>query len=288
MIREEKEDPIPGFLGQAFRGGPLEQDPSIEQMVYYFHNDHLGTPQILTDGQAQVVWKADHRPFGEVEVLVEDVENNFRFPGQYFDQETGLHYNYFRDYHPGIGRYLTPDPLGQFSDINLYPYALNAPINWVDSKGLIIDTLADAGFIIWDIYDLIKGDPCKRAENLAALGLDVAGLFIPFATGLGKGYKATKGARYLLTYESKGTKLILAPVARRWRDVATGRFAKGPRIPGTAMGDPSTWRTLTKDLSAKTLELKIAEEKYKILKESQEAQGLVNAVDILLKAKYKK
>ncbi|RLE48738.1 MAG: hypothetical protein DRJ18_01365 [Candidatus Methanomethylicota archaeon] len=39
------------------------------------------------------------------------VGNNFRFPGQYYDQETGLHYNYFRDYHPGIGRYIEPDPL---------------------------------------------------------------------------------------------------------------------------------------------------------------------------------
>ncbi|MBW1741158.1 MAG: RHS domain-containing protein [Deltaproteobacteria bacterium] len=79
--------------------------------MYYYHLDHLGTPQVMTDEDGEVVWKADYRPFGEADVTVNTVENNFRFPGQYYDQETGLHYNYFRDYHPGIGRYIEPDPL---------------------------------------------------------------------------------------------------------------------------------------------------------------------------------
>jgi RHS repeat-associated protein len=59
------------------------------------------------------------------------------YPGQYFDAETGLHYNYHRYYDPGTGRYLTPDPIGQAGGINLYSYVLNNPVNSVDTKGLV-------------------------------------------------------------------------------------------------------------------------------------------------------
>jgi RHS repeat-associated protein len=84
---------------------------SAPSQVYYFHNDRLGTPQVITDETGQVVWKADYDPFGEANVVVQLIENNFRFPGQYYDQETGLHQNWFRDYAPGLGRYVEADPL---------------------------------------------------------------------------------------------------------------------------------------------------------------------------------
>lgn len=61
-----------------------------------------------------------------------------RFPGQYYDQETGLHYNYFRTYDPTVGRYVTSDPLGIIGgeDLNTYAYVGNDPINWIDPLGL--------------------------------------------------------------------------------------------------------------------------------------------------------
>jgi RHS repeat-associated protein len=108
------------------------------EKVYYFHNDHLGTPQVLTDQAGGVVWKADYRPFGEIQVLVEQVENPFRFPGQYYDKETGLHYNYHRYYYPGIGRYVQPDPIGLRGGMNPYVYVRNNPVNFIDPKGLWI------------------------------------------------------------------------------------------------------------------------------------------------------
>ena len=105
------------------------------ELVYYFHNDHHGTPQVLTDAMGTIVWKATYDPFGEAIIFVQTVENPFRFPGQYFDAETGLHYNYFRYYDPTTGRYITPDPIGLEGGINLFAYVGN-PINWTDPFGL--------------------------------------------------------------------------------------------------------------------------------------------------------
>ena len=69
------------------------------------------------------MWLADYEPFGQVSLPVATVSNNLRFPGQYFDEETGLHYNYFRDYDPGIGRYVQSDPIGIDGGLSLYGYA---------------------------------------------------------------------------------------------------------------------------------------------------------------------
>jgi len=106
------------------------------EALYYYHNDHLGTPQLLTNDSVTVSWKAVYAPFGEAEISVQTVENPFRFPGQYYDQETGLHYNWNRYYDPKTGRYLTPDPIGLEGGMNLFIYADNSPVVNVDPSGL--------------------------------------------------------------------------------------------------------------------------------------------------------
>ncbi len=101
------------------------------------HNDHLGTPQKLTDSTGTVVWAADYKPFGEATITVNTITNNLKFPGQYSDQETGLYYNFFRDYNPNIGRYPEADPIGIRRGKNhLFAYVGNNPINKKDTFGL--------------------------------------------------------------------------------------------------------------------------------------------------------
>jgi len=107
--------------------------------LYYVHTDHLGTPRAMTDEAGALVWRATYDPFGKATMSVNTVELNARFPGQYYDQETGLHYNYFRYYDPSTGRYITSDPIGLDGGLNTYAYVANNPIYWVDPFGLDIN-----------------------------------------------------------------------------------------------------------------------------------------------------
>jgi RHS repeat-associated core domain len=108
----------------------------INPGCYYFINDHLGTPQQLVTTTGTVVWQAAYLPYGEVQVQINTVTNNLRFPGQYFDVETGLHYNWNRYYDPVTGRYISADPIGLEGGLNLYAYVGGNPVNWVDPEGL--------------------------------------------------------------------------------------------------------------------------------------------------------
>jgi len=110
--------------------------------VFYIHTDHMSTPLKLTDTNGTVAWSASYDPFGQATVD-EDVDGdgvtvtfNFRFPGQYYDGETGLHYNYFRYYDPSTGRYITSDPIGLQGGLNTYGYVGGNPVGFVDPYGL--------------------------------------------------------------------------------------------------------------------------------------------------------
>ncbi len=105
---------------------------------YYYQNDHLGTPQNLIAKNGATVWSARTYSFGNAEVdLGSSIENPLRLAGQYYDGETGLHYNYFRYYDPLTGRYITSDPIGLMGGPNTYAYVLGNPLRYNDPYGLI-------------------------------------------------------------------------------------------------------------------------------------------------------
>ncbi|MDK4791001.1 MULTISPECIES: RHS repeat-associated core domain-containing protein [Acinetobacter] len=112
--------------------------------VWFYHCDHLGTPQEMTDHTGAIIWKAEYKAWGECKAEKaksdffensEIISNNIRFQGQYFDEETGLHYNRYRYYSPYVGRFVSKDPIGLLGGFNVYAYAPN-PNNWVDPLGL--------------------------------------------------------------------------------------------------------------------------------------------------------
>lgn len=112
-------------------------------ITYYIHNDHLNTPQVVTNQSQQVVWMGDYEPFGKLAANQSNsIELYSRFPGQYLDPETNLYYNYFRDYDPSIGRYIESDPIGLEGGINTYAYVEGNPLSKIDPTGKIAFVLA--------------------------------------------------------------------------------------------------------------------------------------------------
>ncbi|HEY0015357.1 MAG TPA: RHS repeat-associated core domain-containing protein [Longimicrobium sp.] len=109
----------------------------IDGDVYFYHTDHLGTPRRLSDAAGQIVWTADFEAYGRARIISEIIVNPLRSPGQYYDEETGLHYNRFRYYAPELGRYISHDPLSFLAGLNTYAYCSNDPINFADPLGLI-------------------------------------------------------------------------------------------------------------------------------------------------------
>jgi len=104
--------------------------------LLYVHADHLGSPQKMTDASQATVWDGVFDPFGEEVAITGLAAMPMRFPGQYADDETGLSYNYFRDYDVALGRYIETDPIGLAAGVNTYSYTDNRPIMLSDARGL--------------------------------------------------------------------------------------------------------------------------------------------------------
>ena len=159
--------------------------------VRYYHNDHLGTPRELSDEDGGIVWQATYRAWGNTlrvkatqpvtlqnqkrlaqtgrrpeaqndpNAELQPIEQNLRFQGQYFDQETGLHYNRFRYYDPDVGRFVSQDPIGLAGGANNYQYAPN-PAGWTDEFGLI----CKPSLIRYKPRDELKADAGSRQDAI--------------------------------------------------------------------------------------------------------------------------
>lgn len=103
--------------------------------AFYLHADHLNTPRLATNQSGNEVWRWKSDAFG-VGAAAGTATINLRFPGQYYDSESGLHYNYFRDYDPETGRYVESDPIGLAGGLNSYEYVEGNPLTLIDPDGL--------------------------------------------------------------------------------------------------------------------------------------------------------
>ncbi|MCC6736803.1 MAG: hypothetical protein IT534_11850 [Bauldia sp.] len=119
-------------------------DVDTTPVIYQVHTDHLDRPYMMTDENKDTVWQATYLPFGEVFLLTGSETLDYRFPGQWFQLETGLSYNWHRHYDPSTGRYLQPDPLGLEAGIARWSYALNSPQMYVDPDGRFWNLLLPA------------------------------------------------------------------------------------------------------------------------------------------------
>jgi RHS repeat-associated protein len=129
---------VDALIGAAVAGAAIEQAQQSSR-VYHFHTDLVGAPLEVTDEHGELAWVGEYSAWGRVKPdgehqLDARIEQPLRFPGQYADDSTGLHYNTFRYYDPDAGRFISQDPIGLLGGENLYAYVPN-PTGWTDPLG---------------------------------------------------------------------------------------------------------------------------------------------------------
>ena len=139
LLAESSQESYQTYLYEygSFRPLALITGEGAEQaQAYFYHLDQVGTPLEITDVEGSIAWAVDYQAYGNVaRERVRVVNSPLRFQGQYFDEETGLHYNRHRYYSPETGRFITVDPIGLAGGLNNYQYVKN-PTGWVDPLGL--------------------------------------------------------------------------------------------------------------------------------------------------------
>ena len=133
--------------------------------IYAVRTDHIGRPLFATDEAGTKIWEVSYRPFGGVELSSGDALD-LRFPGQWFQLESGLHQNWMRDYDPTTGRYLQADPLGLVDGASVYGYALQSPLMHTDPRGeriLRLLQLVGIGSAGVEVHRSLQDDGCLSA-----------------------------------------------------------------------------------------------------------------------------
>lgn len=120
--------------------------PGTPPVTYSVHTDHLERPVMMTDASPASAWQASYLPYGEVASITGPASLDYRFPGQWFQLESGLHYNWHRHYDETTGRYVQPDPLGMPDGPSRWAYAANSPLMNIDPSGRYIPS--------WLFFDL--------------------------------------------------------------------------------------------------------------------------------------
>ncbi|MDV7557586.1 RHS repeat-associated core domain-containing protein, partial [Acinetobacter baumannii] len=226
--------------------------------VWFYHCDHLGTPQEMTDHTGAIIWKAEYKAWGECKAEraksnffenSEIISNNIRFQGQYFDEETGLHYNRYRYYSPYVGRFVSKDPIGLLGGFNVYSYAPN-PNNWVDPLGLSPKKYCNVPKREPEIVENFRSFEAARTRALQLIGPLVPGTRQEQIGSLGQG-KGKKVGFYGISAAKKEYvryRLDYEPLKGPHINVDVGKGICGKRYAIKFPGNEKTFVTLLKGI----------------------------------------
>lgn len=187
---------------------------------FYIHTDQLNTPVRLTRVEDNaVMWRWDHDPYG-TGASDDDADGNgayvffnLRFPGQYRDQETGLYYNYFRDYDAAVGRYVQSDPIGLLAGVNTYGYVLGNPLKYIDSLGL---SEADVGRIETTFHQVVEGMTKNKARLRTPVLNNIYSFFGGDELGCGDQESVVRDQLEKQTYDDTWTFTQKSSLFHRW------------------------------------------------------------------------
>jgi len=238
------------------------------QNTYYIHSDQLNTPRRMTDQAQTIIWRWDSDAFGQGRINNDPDQDGskvnipLRFPGQ-MQMEGGLRYNYFRDYAPNIGRYITSDPIGLGGGINSYVYVNGNPLIGIDPLGLFCLSIeniqilsaatggAAAGFLFrggfagaaFGALGAGAAERARQATNAGAGGTTVIGALSGFAGSrnragaiagaLGGGLAATANQDPCSNFTNTAAATIGGAVGG-----FAGEFSSPSRRRGVSRGDP--------------------------------------------------
>lgn len=145
------------MLWEVFNGNIRQSDDvgGIAQGIFYYHSDHLGSANWITNDQGQAVQYIHYMPYGELWVNQQaySYDERFKFTGKERDTETGYDYFGARYYSPMIGHWLSPDPLAnKYPNISPYAYCSWNPLRYVDPNGMEITITGEDGVTVSYAY----------------------------------------------------------------------------------------------------------------------------------------
>jgi len=206
-----------------------------KQYLAYFHNDQIGIPREMTDIHGNLLWYGEYTAWGRLkkdERIYQNAHQPFRLQNQYFDEETGLHYNLMRYYKPEAGRFVNQDPIGLWGGENLYWFAPNTQI-WIDVWGLTRHIIYQA--LDLDNPEKIYTGRTRGADNMSVETIlanrkrshhrNLGPMTAVFETN---SYRAIRGAEHYFLQDARA-KGIATDQIEAIQERKIGTYKKGPK-----------------------------------------------------------